>query len=427
MKKHTLKLTGVISTMMVSTSVLAEVDFHGYMRAGIGISGDNGQQVRYESNKIGRLGNEDDLYAEVQLGKEVYNQNGKSFYVDSMAAWLSNGSNDFEGTNTSCELVQDTQEISCNNDAQFAIRQFNVKAEGLIARDPGAVIWAGKRYYQRHDIHITDFYYWDTSGSGAGVENISAGPGKLSLAALRQDDGDVNVNNLDIRYAELGLWDEANLELGFNYGFINETDDQKGMGISDDPLMVTAELTMADVVGGLNKVILQYATNSYGAQMAGLEAGNSPEVSPGSDTLLNGSDGSDGYRIINWGVMAPSDTWEIGYQLVYARSTFDNKDDHDIFSVVVRPMYKWNEYNRTVFEAGWFTEDNRVDKDLDNNNADASAGKFTIAQAWSAGSSFWARPELRVYASYIEDYEDNSIGKAGDSEYNLGVQVEAWW
>ena len=176
---------------------------------------------------------------------------------------------------------------------------------------------------------------------------------------------------------KLGYGMMQNLELGFNYGFINETDKQKQLGISDDPLMLTAELTMADIVGGLNKVILQYATNSYGAQMAGLGAGNSPEVFDSSSNILNGSDGSDGYRIINWGVMAPSDTWEIGYQLVYARSTFDNKDDHDIFSVVARPMYKWNEYNRTVFEAGWFTEDNRIDKDLEDNNFDASASKFT--------------------------------------------------
>ena len=51
-----------------------------------------------------------------------------------------------------------------------------------------------------------------------------------------------------------------------------------------------------------------------------------------------------------------------------------------------------------------------------------------IAQAWSAGSSFWARPEIRVYASYIEDYEkDDAFGDGNDSEYNLGIQAEAWW
>lgn len=415
MNKHTLNLTVVITTMLVSSSVMAEVDFHGYMRAGIGISGENGQQVRYQSNKVGRLGNEDDLYAEILLGKELYNQNGKSFYVDSMVALLSDGSNDFEGTNTSCELINnsagDVDDISCNNDAQFALRQFNIQSKGLIPRNPEAVTWAGKRYYQRHDIHISDFYYWDTSGSGAGVENLSVGTGKLSLAVLRQDSGDVNVNNFDIRYAEIKLWQETNLELGFNYGLINETDEQKA-GIGEDPLMFTAEITMADVIGGLNKTVFQYATESYGEQMAGLGAGNSPDAT--SD------DGVEGYRIINWGVMAPTETWEIGYQLVYARSSFDSQDDHSIFNIVARPMYKWDENMRTVFEAGWFTEE--------NDNVDSSGSKLTLAQAWAAGTSFWARPELRVYASYLEDYEnDDAFGTGNDSEYNLGVQVEAWW
>ncbi|MGF1731038.1 maltoporin [Photobacterium kasasachensis] len=411
MNKHTLNLTIVITSVLVSSSVTADVDFHGYMRAGIGVSGENGQQVRFQSNKVGRLGNEDDLYAEILLGKELYNQNGKSFYVDSMVALLSNGSNDFEGTNTSCELINSSTEVSCNNDAQFAIRQFNIQSKGLIARDREAVAWAGKRYYQRHDIHISDFYYWDTSGSGAGVENLSVGTGKLSLAVLRQDSGDVNVNNFDIRYAEIKLWQDANLELGFNYGLINETDAQKA-GIGDDPLMLTAEITMADVIGGLNKTIFQYATESYGEQMAGLGAGNNPDATS--------NDGVEGYRIINWGVMAPAANWEIGYQLVYANSSFDSKDDHSIFNIVARPMYKWDENMRTIFEAGWFTEE--------NDNVDSSGSKLTLAQAWAAGSSFWARPELRIYASYLSDYEnDDAFGTGNDTEYNLGVQVEAWW
>ncbi|PSU45908.1 maltoporin [Photobacterium frigidiphilum] len=415
MNRNTLGQAVTIATVFVSSTVTAEVDFHGYVRAGIGISGENGQQVRYQSNKVGRLGNEDDLYSEILLGKELYSQDGKSFYVDSMMALLSDGSNDFEGTNTSCELLKnsagDVDDVSCDNDAEFAIRQFNVQAKGLIPSNPDTVSWAGKRYYQRHDIHISDFYYWDTSGSGAGVENLSVGTGKLSLAVLRQDSGDINVNNFDIRYAEIALWQDANLELGFNYGLINETDAQKAV-VGEDPLMLTAEMTMANVIGGLNKTIFQYATESYGEQMAGLGAGNSPDAT--SD------DSIDGYRIINWGVIAPTNTWEIGHQIVYANSSFDSQDDHSIFNVVVRPMYKWDENMRTVFEGGWFTEE--------DNKVDSSGSKFTVAQAWSAGSSFWARPELRVYASYLKDYEnDNAFGIGNDTEYNLGVQVEAWW
>lgn len=43
-----------------------------------------------------------------------------------------------------------------------------------------STIWAGKRFYQRHDVHMIDFYYWDISGHGAGIENIDLGFGKLS-------------------------------------------------------------------------------------------------------------------------------------------------------------------------------------------------------------------------------------------------------
>jgi maltoporin len=32
---------------------------------------------------------------------------------------------------------------------------------------------------------MIDFYYWDISGPGAGIENVDLGFGKLSLAATR--------------------------------------------------------------------------------------------------------------------------------------------------------------------------------------------------------------------------------------------------
>ena len=59
------------------------------------------------------------------------------------------------------------------------------RVKNLIEWLPGSTIWAGKRFYQRHDVHMIDFYYWDISGPGAGLENIDVGFGKLSLAATR--------------------------------------------------------------------------------------------------------------------------------------------------------------------------------------------------------------------------------------------------
>jgi maltoporin len=63
-----------------------------------------------------------------------------------------------------------------------------VQGKNLIDWLPGSTIWAGKRFYQRHDVHMIDFYYWDISGPGAGLENIDLGFGKLSLAATRSSE-----------------------------------------------------------------------------------------------------------------------------------------------------------------------------------------------------------------------------------------------
>ena len=63
-----------------------------------------------------------------------------------------------------------------------------MQGKNLIEWLPGSTIWAGKRFYQRHDVHMIDFYYWDISGPGAGIENIDLGFGKLSLAATRSSE-----------------------------------------------------------------------------------------------------------------------------------------------------------------------------------------------------------------------------------------------
>lgn len=76
-----------------------------------------------------------------------------------MVSMVSDGSNDNETT--------------FGDDAQFGLRQLNLQIKGLIPGDPNAVIWGGKRYYQRHDLHIIDTKYWNISGAGAGIENYT--------------------------------------------------------------------------------------------------------------------------------------------------------------------------------------------------------------------------------------------------------------
>ncbi|EIS3739254.1 maltoporin [Aeromonas hydrophila] len=434
MKAKWLPIAAAVTAALASQAAFA-VDFHGYFRSGVGVSGD-GDMVKYSVNKVGRLGNENDTYGEVQLGQEVFNKDGKTFYVDSMFAMTSNGSNDWEGTGTVCNF--DAKQ--CNGDSEFALRQFNVQAKGLLGFAPEATLWAGKRFYQRHDIHISDFYYWNISGAGAGIEGIQAGPGKISFAWIRNDrsstdvfgktgiNGDqpnladsVNVNTLDLRYAGIPLWQDGSLEVGAMYALVNETDAQKQLKNNNmkDGVMLTAELTQG-VMGGFNKTVLQYGTEGYSKTMA--------YYGDGSWYGAEAKDGADGYRLINWGVIPMGNSWEMGHQLVYgvANEMWDTQDKFETMSVVVRPMYKWDDFNKTIFEGGYFKEKNT----FTNRDDEKDAGyKLTLAQAWSAGSSFWARPEIRVFASYLANDEDKKVfeGDTSKDTYQVGVQAEAWW
>ncbi|MEZ9417151.1 carbohydrate porin, partial [Vibrio sp. 10N.286.49.E1] len=103
---------------------------------------------------------------------------------------------------------------------------------------------------------------------------------------------------------------------------------------------------------------------------------------------------------------------EMGHQLAYLAGSdiggadkdgnYTNKTfDIDQYSAVVRPMYKWNDTMRTIFEAGYNAGERIADGGLATE--DFGNAKFTVAQAWAMGDSFWARPEIRVYGSYILD------------------------
>lgn len=229
--------------------------------------------------------------------------------------------------------------------------------------------------------------------------------------------GSVNVNTLDVRYAGIPVWENGSLEVGLDYALVNETEDaSKAAKDAKDGVMFTAELTQG-LDSGFNKTVFQYGTEGYSKAFA--------FYGDGSWYGAEARDGASGYRFINWGVIGLGDNWELGHQLVYGVGEDMWAADHkwEAMSAVVRPVFKWDDNHKTIFEAGYAIDDNDGDEN--------KYGKLTVAQAWSAGSSFWARPEIRLYASYLTaDKADNSntfdSGRSDDT-FQFGVQAEAWW
>lgn len=393
------------------------VDFHGYARSGIGWTGSGGAQQCFQATGAQskyRLGNECETYAELKLGQELWKDGDKSFYLDSNVAYSVDQANDWESTNP-------------------AFREINVQGKNLIAALPGANIWAGKRFYQRHDVHMIDFYYWDISGPGAGLENVDLGFGKLSFAVTRSteaggsyrwinsqntDESDTSNDVYDLRLAGLETNPGGTLELGFDYGRANSKD---GYQLSDDAskdgVMLTAEHTQS-MFGGFNKFVVQYATDA----MTSWNTGHSQ----GSNINNNGSL----IRILDHGAVKMGEDWEMMYVGMYQDIDLDNNDGSTWYTVGVRPMYKWTPIMSTLLEAGY---DNVKSQKTGDRN---SQYKLTLAQQWQAGDSIWSRPALRVFATYANWNEkwgnDNGVavngaGRGDNDEVTFGAQFEAWW
>ncbi|MBC3619250.1 maltoporin LamB [Vibrio metschnikovii] len=390
-------IAAAVAASLAAGSAFA-VDFNGYMRAGTAISNHGTGDQAFEKNGVGRLGNENDNYYEFGFAKEL-KTGEQTWKVESMIASSDEGKSGWE-----------SKEIN--------VAQFNVQAKGLFASDPDAVLWAGKRYYQRKDIHITDFYFLNTSGTGGGIENVSIGDQKLSVALI-QDGAHENSTGyiFDARLANIGVWDNASLELAVAYNFATDKDNVSEQ--ADDGVLLSAILHQG-LSNGFNQTILQYGTNGYGNQVA--DFGSGAWYNRGTSA----NNDARAFRLINWGVMSLGEQWEMGHQLAYMNGSDISaaKLSTDQYSAVVRPMYKWNDTMRTVFEAGY----HGGKKAAGTETEDFGHAKLTVAQAWAMGDSFWSRPELRVYGSYLHDTKnDDRFGTGNDSEFVVGVQVEAWW
>ncbi|QDI10787.1 Maltose-inducible porin [Klebsiella electrica] len=429
-----LPLAVAVAAGVMSAQALA-VDFHGYARSGIGWTGSGGEQQCFQATGAQskyRLGNECETYAELKLGQEVWKEGDKSFYFDTNVAYSVSQRNDWESTSP-------------------AFREANVQGKNLIDWLPGSTIWAGKRFYQRHDVHMIDFYYWDISGPGAGLENVDLGFGKLSLAATRSSEsggsatfadrdalGNRVYDNIvpndvfDVRLAQMEINPGGTLELGVDYGHTNVPDKYYLQpDASKDGWMFTAEHTQS-ILKGYNKFVLQYATDAMTSNGKGVPQGGS----------IN-NDGSM-WRVLDHGAVSLADDWDMMYVAMYQDVNLDNNNGTKWWTVGVRPMYKWTPIMSTLLEVGY--DNVKSQKTGDSNNQ----YKITLAQQWQAGDSIWSRPAIRLFATYAKwddkwgyangdsgagytsgvAYNDTSAKtfSRGDSdEWTFGAQMEIWW
>ena len=492
MKKVNLLAAAVLAAafaMPAQANYTPNAYFGGYFRSGV--MNKHFNKTDDLVHRVGRLGAENDTYGEIFLGADVATVDDTVWTVNSRLAVSAQYNRDWQSTDNWNGSVDKNGNFSknTNNTENFriALREFNLNVKGIFDWDKDASLWAGKRFYHREDLHITDMYYYDISGMGAGIENVSLADGKLSVAWLRRDDSasyksnfdgtSVTVNGgkpefasvhmIDVQY-DHALWDGANLELRGTY-FIpqRDTNDNAKQWYSatadyDNAQLFAAELTQG-FSAGWNKTVVQFAHGS-----------NVKWGAFGTPAWLD-TDG-DSNHAYRWTLINTGDihfTPDFGLNHVFYASYASGYDNNVFFNaknanqytgkrksdtsvqLVVRPYYRLTKMTRLYVEAGFYaateknyTYDSKYDV-FGTANTTSQGQKYTLAYAITPDAgNFWSRPELRFFVTYLHGNENgqdfSSFGSVGGSleqngqtiaQYSntktsntlFGVQAEAWW
>lgn len=397
------------------------VDFHGYFRSGIGASTQGGDQVCFQlpgAPRKYRLGNECETYGELSFGSQVYKApGGTTFRFSTMAAFVLPNNLDWE------QFTPSWREVFVEADKIGA---------GAFAN---ASLWAGKRYYDRHDVHINDFYFWSNSGPGAGIENIDVGVGRLSYALRRNGEAGTTppasaaerqLIGHDLRWKDIPTNPNGSLTIGLDWRKANSRDGVENTGGSGLTLMHTQKEIFG---GGYNKLALQYGKGA----IANLDH---------SFPSFGAAKGDKTWRIVESVVWQPgglidnlSGMATVVYEQRDIAGTHANGDSLSgkWVSFGVRPVYHFSDQVSAAVEAGY-------DQFKPDAGARRRLAKLTLAAQYGAGRNFWSRPVIRAFATHAkwssgaqaaaapgDALSTTGAFSADTSGTTYGVQAEIWW
>lgn len=435
------------------------IDFHGYFRSGIGASQGGSDQMCFSNpnSTFGkyRLGNECDTYIELSLGQEIKqkeaSENDLYFKTNVMLAFASAG---HRGGESSDAMQDDTTKALLGSDLSTSLPE--VYAQAINVFKPGIKVWVGKRYYQRHDIHILDFFYLADTGPGAGVEDIDIGAGKLHFAVLRNVPGGKNAvgpvqTNFDLRVSGIKVG-SGTLQPVLIYANSGERDSQTGKKSFEtmSGWQLSVLHNQPEILGGDNTFAVQYGAGLFGGRgdtrasnLDSFGSSGTQNVAKGDNATKDAINKSNSLRVLDQLIINPNNNVSAAFVAVWQRTDFGNAKtdsgatevkDKTEMTVGTRPVYHFGNNVDLAFEYG-YTNTQKAIANTDGTQTtykDAELHKFTLAPQISP-AGFFGRPQLRLFATYAKWNEANK-GKVGGAVYDeaksgfsTGAQVEAWW
>jgi len=403
--------------------------FHGYLRSGFGVAGTGDPQEAFKAPDAGakyRLGNETETYLETTFAYGVRPEDDASALFD---------------TRITVSYVTPTSNTN-NFDTTTALREAYVLAKGVWKAQEGAAFWAGQRFYDRHDLHMSDFFYRDLSGFGGGLEGIRFGEKvRFGVAWLGGSVNQLNSNGtvpppgsfqlskntFDVRLYELPLLGgKAALSVdiaAFNGDTLSF--EEGALVVHDNVGWAAAAIHERPFANGRNKLSVQYGQGvayDFRAVLTPIP-GRSYGV---GDTVDYGD---------VWQLRVVEDllvdklgafTLQLGGVWQELGNGAPVGDRITWLSFGVRPAYHFNRYFSAEIEAGW---DHTKQTDL----VSGSLFKITLAPQITPKVAALSRPSLRAYVTWA-GWSDGFVGLVAPTLYGTqtrgfaaGVQLETWW
>ena len=404
--------------------------FHGYFRSGFGVDGTGKGQQAFQAPLAGakyRLGNETETYVETTFDYGTTSEGQDPAYFD---------------TRLTLAYVAPTSQ-SNNFTTTFSLRQAYALARRIWAAQPNATFWAGARYYDRHDVHINDFYYRDPSGFGGGLEDVAiGGSAKLAVAWIggTQDQLDssgtvppselyrLNKNTLDVRVYDIPAG-RVRLSADLDWSHVNGDDGVTSGGIpvvvEDDAGIAGTAIVEWPFKGGRNKFAVQYGDGAASDFKSVLTPPAGRTFAPGEHVVV-----SDlwQFRLVNDFLVEQAGRWQFQGVVVYQE--LDNgaaaNDRIRWVSIGGRPVYQLGRFFSLATELGW---DHTEQSDLPG----GSLFKLTVAPQITPALKFLSRPSLRAFATWAH-WSESFRGSVAPAAYGddvrgvaFGVQLESWW
>ena len=311
-----------------------------------------------------------------------------------------------------------------------------------------ATVWAGTRYYKRESVYINDFFYWNPSGVGGGVEDVKLGQDlRFSYAAFAVDGEpqapgtptdpllpaqiDFGVRS-DFQLRGIKPWASGEFQIGVeyiwddsNHPLIDANGNPTG-SVTHGGWGVTGQYVQK-VLGGDNKVALQFGKGA-GTGFGTLSRFYYPDFS------LYFDPSEYRFRFVDVLTIQPLEWLGAQFDVIYQRDqNFLGVAGQNTnwYSAGGRVTWAFAEHFKLAAEIGY----DRITKSIGADMQELT--KVTIAPTLTTGRGFMTRPELRLFFTYA-GWNEAARGANIDSGmlyrstqfltgFNAGLQAETWY